>query len=487
LADQRRALVAACIGNVVEWYDFALYGAFATVLARTYFPSADTQASLLAAFAVFSTAFIVRPVGALLLGRLGDRRGRRQVLATAIILMSVATAGVGVLPGYRSIGLLAPVLLVLLRVAQGLSAGGEASAASAFVVEYAPARRRGWYGGWIWATFGLGLGAGIGAAALLTWRLPPATLASGGWRLAFLVAVPVGLVGLYLRLRLDETPRFRAVQRAQAVAQRPLREAIRAYPGRMLVGFALVAAASLSFNTFFIFLPSHLATELGIPLPRALAGALLGMAVMVALSPALGHLSDRVGRKPLLVAATLSLLGLTVPIYLLIHEGGPVGLPLGYLLVGVVLSGFVLPTLLSELFPTRMRSSALSITYGVASALFGGSAPLVQALLVRRAGNPLVPAFYATAVALVAAVGALRLPETAFRPLDADEPSVAARGRRSPVSGRARGVPDSHAAAHPNRRPGRPNGRGGQVPGRRAGGRDDRGQAEPPAARLPRE
>jgi MHS family proline/betaine transporter-like MFS transporter len=144
----------------------------------------------------------------------------------------------------------------------------------------------------------------------------------------------------------------------------------------MLVGFGLVAAVSLSFSTFFIFLPSYLSTELGIALPRALAGALLGLAVMVALAPALGRLSDRVGRKPLLAAVTLSLLGLTVPIYLLIRQGGPVGRALGYLLVGVVLSGFVLPSLLAELFPTQMRSSALSITYGVASALFGGSAPL---------------------------------------------------------------------------------------------------------------
>lgn len=201
-------------------------------------------------------------------------------------------------------------------------AGGEASAASAFVVEYAPAGaarlvRR--------VDPGDGLGAGIGAATLLTWRMPPATLASGGWRLAFLAAVPVGLVGLYLRLRLDETPRFHAVKRAQAVARSPVRDAIRAYPGRMLVGFGLVAAVSLSFCTFFIFLPSHLSTELGIPLPRALAGALLGLAVMVALAPALGRLSDRVGRKPLLAAVTLSLLGLTVPIYLLIRQGGPVG------------------------------------------------------------------------------------------------------------------------------------------------------------------
>jgi MHS family proline/betaine transporter-like MFS transporter len=422
----RRALVSACIGNVVEWYDFALYGAFATVLARVFFPSGDRHASLLATFAVFSTAFIVRPVGAVLLGRRGDRRGRRQVLSLAIILMSVATAGVGALPGHASIGLLAPALLLLFRLLQGMSAGGEAGAASAFVVEYAPANRRGWYGGWIWATLALGLGAGTGAAALLAGRLPQDTLETWGWRLAFLLALPMGLVGLYLRLRLDETPRFRAVQRVRDVAQWPVSEALRGYAGRMLTGFVLVAAASLTFNTFFIFLPSQLVAELGVPLPRALAGALLGLAVMAAVSPALGRLSDRVGRRPLLVAATLGLLGLTVPVYLLVRGGGPVGLLLGYLALGAAMGCFVLPSFLSELFPTRVRSSGLAITYGVASALFGGTAPLVNALLIQRTSNPLLPAWYTTAVVLAAAIAVLLTGETAFRPLDADD------GRRRP-------------------------------------------------------
>jgi MFS family permease len=240
------------------------------------FPSADRDAGLLAAFAVFSTAFIFRPVGALPFGRRGDRSGRRQVLVLMIIVMSLATAGVGMLPGYASIGLLAPVLLILLRVAQGLSAGGEAGAASAFVVEYAPVHRRGWYGGWIWATLALGLAAATGTATLLAWLLPQATLEAWAWRLAFLAALPVGVVGLYLRLRLDETPRFRAVQRADTVAEWPVREALRAYPRQMLVGLALVAAASLTFNTSFIYLPNHLAADRGVPLSRALAGALLG-------------------------------------------------------------------------------------------------------------------------------------------------------------------------------------------------------------------
>jgi MHS family proline/betaine transporter-like MFS transporter len=417
----RRALVAACIGNAVEWHDFALYGAFATILAVTYFPSGDRDANLLAAFAVFSTAFVFRPIGALLFGRRGDRSGRRQVLVLMIILMALATAGVGMLPGYGSIGLVAPVLLILLRVVQGLSAGGEAGAASAFVVEYAPLRRRGWYGGWIWATLALGLAAATGTATLLAWRLPQATLEAWAWRLPFLAALPVGMVGLYLRLRLDETPRFRAVQRADAVAGWPVREAVRGYPRQLLVGLALVAAASVAFNTSFVYLPHQLVAERGVPLSRALAGGLLGLVVMGAAAPVLGRLSDQVGRRPLLAVATIGLLGLTLPIHLLVRRGGPVGLPLGYLLLGAALGCFVLPSFLSELFPTRVRSSGLAVTYGLGSALFGGTAPFVNTLLVQRTGNPLLPAYYVTAVALLAAIGVLLIGETAFQPLDTDE------------------------------------------------------------------
>ena len=389
-----RALVAACAGNLVEWYDFAVYGAFATIIAATFFPGSDPSARLLASFAVFATAFLVRPFGALLFGRLGDRVGRRRVLVTVIVLMAVATAGIGLLPELRDHRHVRPGRCSPCSGRHrgcrwaGRAAGPRRSSSStpprAGAAGTAPGSGRPWPSGWragsAWPSCWPGCSPG-----------PP--LEGWGWRLAFLVTLPLGLVGLYLRRRLDETPRFRAVQRAQAVVRRPVAEAVRGYPGRLLIGLALVAALALTFNLFFFYLPSYLVTALAVPLPRALAASLAGLALVAVAAPFLGRLSDRVGRRPLLVAGTLALLVVTLPAFLLIRGAGPLGLPLGYVLVGLPLSCLVIvPPFLAELFPTPIRSTALAITYGVGSALFGGTAPFLATLLVRRTGNPVTPA-----------------------------------------------------------------------------------------------
>ena len=416
---RRRALVAGCVGNLVEWYDFALYGAFATVLAATFFPGAGPVGGLLAAFAVFGVAFLARPAGALLFAHYGDRLGRRRALAATILLMALVTAGIGLLPGYDSIGWLAPALLVLLRAGQGAAVGGEYGGSAALVVEYAPAGRRGWYGGWQWATIALGLAAGIAAAALLSATLDGPALRAWGWRLAFLLALPLGLVGLYIRLRIEETPGFLAVQRLGAAARTPLGDTLRTARRSVVVGFGLVAAIVATFNIFFVFLPSHLAATGRVPLGRALAAALVGLLSAAAVAPPAGRLSDRVGRRPLLVAGVVALLVLTVPVTALLLRGEPGGLVLGYLLIGLALGTLVPSTFLAELFPTRLRYSGLSLTYGLASALVGGTAPALAALLVRRTGDALWPAWYATGLTLVALVCALLAPETLGRPLDA--------------------------------------------------------------------
>jgi MFS transporter, MHS family, proline/betaine transporter len=398
-----RALVAGSIGNVVEWYDFAVYGAFATVIATTYFPGDDPVAGLSAGFAVFATAFLARPVGAVVFGRLGDRVGRRQVLVTVI------------LPGRAAIGVLAPLLLIVFRALQGLSVGGEAAGATAFVVEYAPEGRRGWYGAWLWSTLGLGVAGGIGAALVLTRALPPAALQDRGWRLAFLAAVPLGLVGLYLRLALDDTPRFRSLQRAGAVARWPVGDTLAGHRSRLLLGLVLVAAASLAFNPFFIYLPSYLATAAGIPLARTLPAALTGLLLVAAAGLAAGWLSDRVGRRPFLLAGTTGLLLVLLPAFLLMRGPGPAGRALGFVLVGLCLSCLaVVPAHLAELFPTAVRSTALATW------------------LVRRTGSPAAPAVYATLLAAAAVVAAVASRETAFESLPAADGAGAELAWRGP-------------------------------------------------------
>jgi MHS family proline/betaine transporter-like MFS transporter len=414
----RRALVAGCVGNLVEWYDFALYGAFATVIAATFFPSGDPLGRLLASFAVFGVAFLARPAGALLFANWGDRRGRRRALAASVLLMGLITAGIGVLPGPDAIGWAAPVLLVVLRAGQGMAAGGEYGGSVALVVEYAPTDRRGRYGGWQWATIGLGLAAGISVAALCGAVLPEPIFQAWGWRLPFLLALPLALVGLYIRLRLDETPGFLAVLDRDAAALTPLRETLRSARRELVLGFALVAAVTVSFNIFYVFLPAHLATSGRAPLPRALAGAVAGLLAGAVAAPVAGRISDRVGRRPVLLAGMVALLLTTMPSFWLIHQGAVGGLVLGYAAMGVVLGVVALSAFLAELFPTRLRYSGLSLTFGLASAVFGGTAPALATVLVGRAGNPSGAAWYAGAVTAVAVACLLVAPETAHRTLD---------------------------------------------------------------------
>jgi MHS family proline/betaine transporter-like MFS transporter len=241
---------AFCLGNAVQWYDFALYGAFATIIGPLFFPSEDPATALLAAFATYATALIIRPVGALLFGRMADLRGRRAIFVSIILLMAGATAGVGVLPGYAAIGILAPVTLILLRAGQGLAAGGELGVAGALILERAPSGRRGELASWHTSTLALGLGSGMAVASLLLLVESSHPSELGWWRLAFLLALPLGLVGGYVRRRVSETRQFLAAKQAGQVITKPIPTLWAHHRMAVLRGLALIAAGSVAFNTF---------------------------------------------------------------------------------------------------------------------------------------------------------------------------------------------------------------------------------------------
>ncbi|WP_060882661.1 MFS transporter [Streptomyces caniscabiei] len=408
----RRALFAGAVGNFIEWYEFGVYGYFATIIAARFFtPEGGGEAEgLVRTYASFALAFFFRPVGAALFGRLGDRIGRRPVLVLVIVLMTVATTLIGALPTYDTVGAAAPWLLTLLRVLQGLSAGGEFGGAVSVMTEFAPAGGRGLYGAWQSFTVALGLLGGAGVAALSATVLSPEALESWGWRLPFLLTLPLGLGALWLRLRLDETPAFRREhEEGTAPVRPPVRETARA----VALGAGRVMGWAAAGYTFLVVLPSYLQNSLDATFRQALlATVLANLGFAVTILPA-GRLSDRVGRRPVMLTGALAVTVLALPLLDLLQDTGTSTAAKG---VAVCAAGAVVglmagpgPAMLSEMFPTSVRYTGLGLAYSLSNAVFSGCAGLIITETVKRTGNVDVPAYYAAATCAVSALALLTL------------------------------------------------------------------------------
>ncbi len=423
----RRALVAAYAGNVVEWYDYAIYGGSATVLAAVLAPGG--WAGITTIFAVFATSCLLRPLGSLVAGARADSIGRRRTLALMILMMAAATVAIGLLPPWSAIGVLAPLCLLALRAVQAFSVGGQVGVSVAYLIEFSPARRRGRLGGWYLSTVAVGLAIGLGTTAAVAALVDTATLHSWAWRVPFLLAIPMGLVGLYVRTR-AETPDFHhesgrdlpghSVQRSGsgALPGAPARPRVR--PTVVLREnlatirrcFLLAAAYSAAFNIWFVFVPSYVTTAGQVPLAVSLACAMTGLVSTAIAAPFFGRLSDRIGRRPVLVGGCSVLVVAGIPIYLWAVSGSAAALILGNVVVGVTVAAFVLPSYLAEQFTAAVRATGLGWAYGIAAAVIGGTAPLLATVLAQRAPVAAVPAYIAVwgAAALVAV---LRSAETA--------------------------------------------------------------------------
>ncbi|WPP01815.1 MFS transporter [Pseudomonas sp. HR96] len=410
----RRVIVAAAIGNFVEWFDFAVYGFLATTIAQQFFASGDASVALLKTFAVFAVAFAFRPLGGIVFGMLGDRLGRKRILALTILLMAGATTLIGLLPTYSAIGLWAPALLTLIRCVQGFSAGGEYAGACAYLMEHAPRHKRAWYGSFVpVSTFSAFAAAAVIAYALDA-GLSSEAMASWGWRLPFLIAAPLGLVGLYLRLHMGETPAFQAVEQEHAVAHSPLAETLRKHARAILCLGAFVSLTALSFYMFTTYFATYLQVAGGLSRAGALLVSVIALLFAALICPLAGAFSDRVGRRTTMLCTCLLLIVAVYPAFLLARSGSFAAAIAGVMLlaVGAVLSGVVTAALLSETFPTRTRYTASAITYNLAYTLFGGTAPLMATWLIGLTGSSLSPAAYLIAVALLALAGGMALPET---------------------------------------------------------------------------
>jgi MHS family proline/betaine transporter-like MFS transporter len=415
----RKAVVAAAIGNAVEWYDFAVYGFLATFIALNFFPSDDPTVSLLSTFAVFAAAFFARPLGGLFFGPLGDRIGRQRVLATVILLMSASTFFIGLLPNYHQVGILAPTLLVVLRCLQGFSAGGEYGGGAAFLAEYAPDERRGFIVSFlVWSVI-IGFLLGSTTATVLSSVISEQAMNVWGWRIPFLLAGPLGLIGLYIRLRLEDTPDFRELESAGEVARSPLRETIAENWVPILQIAGLVIIHNVGFYTVFTYLPVYFTTELGFSTTASFASTTVAGLVALALIPPLGALSDRMGRKPLLISSCVLFAVLTYPLFLLMNTGNLAAAIVAHVGLAAIESLFVCCSLAAgaELFATRVRYGGFSIGYNFSVAIFGGTAPYIATFLVSRTGNPLSPAYYVILAAVLTLVTILTMRETAHAPL----------------------------------------------------------------------
>jgi MHS family proline/betaine transporter-like MFS transporter len=404
-----RLIAAGTVGNIMEWYDFAVYGYFAATIGRHFFPSEDAAASLIAAFGVFAAGFLMRPLGGVVFGHIGDRVGRKAALTISVLAMAVPTFLIGLLPDYATLGPAAAVLLVALRMIQGLSVGGEYTTSIVFLVEGAGRKHRGFAGSWsgFGAVGGILLGSAVGALVTLT--LAPDQVDRWGWRVPFLAGLFVGLAGLYVRRHLPEG----AGAAGHARGYSPVWEALRSHWRTILRIGLLNVINGVGFYVAFVFLVTYMQTVGGLREAEALAINTANMLALLALMPLAGWLSDRAGRKPLLVAGIGGLLVLAWPLFWALHHPSSASWnftgQLGFA-VCIGLFGGALPVTMVEATSRAVRCSAISVGYNLCVGVLGGLSPLVATWLIQRTHDDLSPAYYVMGAALISLVAAVSLP-----------------------------------------------------------------------------
>lgn len=401
-------VAAAVIGNALEWYDFIIFGFLTVVIARLFFPADSQYASLLLTTATFGVGFFMRPVGGILLGIYADRKGRKAGLLLIIVLMTVAMAMIGFAPTYAAFGVAAPLTIVLARLLQGFATGGEFATATTFLIETAPPHRRGLYGSWQMVGQGLAVLVGALLGALVTRSLSPETLDSWGWRIPFLAGLVIGPVGLFIRSHLEETEAFLEARETANIRQR-FSTTVATHLKEALVCVGIITSGTISFYVILLYMPTFARTQLHLPLDQAFIAQSISLVCMIVLTPLSGALSDKIGRKPIIIGALTLYLVFVYPLFTWLHENPSFGsLAIVQIVLCCLLGIFFGPmsTAVAEQFAAHARSTGLGIAYNLAVMLFGGFAQFFVTWLIEATGSPIAPSFYVmfgAAIGIVAA------------------------------------------------------------------------------------
>ncbi len=421
----RKAVTAAAIGNATEWYDFGVYSYLAVTIGLVFYPSQSSGVQLIATFTTFAAAFLVRPLGGMFFGPLGDRIGRKQVLAFTMLLMAVSTFSIGLIPSAATIGIAAPLLLLVARMIQGFSTGGEYGGATTFIAEYAPDKRRGFLSSWLEFGTVSGYVGGAAIVTVMTLLLGTDAMQAWGWRIPFLLALPLGAIGLYLRLKLEDTPVFSEntdgfAKNAEGERRKgQLRETVVGQWHAIVLCIGLVLVFNVNNYMVTAYMPTYLEAELGYSTTLALVVTLGAMVFMLAAVTQFGRLSDRVGRRPVLLSGSLFAIVLSLPAFWMLQQGSLWAAALGVVVLAITLVHFsgAAPAALPAFFPTRVRYGALAISFNVSVALFGGTTPLIAESLVQSTGNLYAPAWLVMAAGVVGVLVVWRMKESAGEPL----------------------------------------------------------------------
>ncbi|GGB48509.1 MFS transporter [Lentibacillus populi] len=430
----KKAVVATAMGNAMEWFDFGIYSYLAATIGKVFFPEMAGPTQLVFSFATFAVAFLVRPIGGMFFGMLGDRLGRKKILAITLIIMALATLSIGLIPGYATIGITAPILLLIARLVQGFSTGGEYSGAMTFIAESAPDKRRGVMASGLEVGTLVGYIGGSGIVTLLTFILGSETMLDWGWRIPFLIAAPIGFIGLYLRTHLEETPAFEKMEEEKEKAEKTgeskhvsMKDILIHHRRPLLIGLTLVFFYNVIDYTVLTYMPSHLTAVLGYGETKGLLLILIVMFIMIPFVLLMGHFGDRIGNKRIIQSSLIGIIVLAIPSFMLINSGNNWLVFAGLLILATLLAALLgtMPSQLPSLFFTNVRYGGLAITYNISTSLFGGTAPLLVAWLVDVTASQLAPAYYVIFASIIGiVVVTLFLKNTSGKPLRGSPPAV---------------------------------------------------------------